>query len=73
MPALSNYLLQELSQLYCIDHRIPPRVHINEEGFVTYATCCDALHKSLSEAQDTLREQFQQLSEAEKKQYLPVK
>jgi hypothetical protein len=69
MPALSNYLLKELSQLYCIDHRIPPKVYLNEEGFVTYSTCCEVLHKSLHEAQDCLRSQFQSLSETEKKEY----
>jgi hypothetical protein len=67
MPALSNYLLKELSQLYCIDHRLPPNVYINDEGFITYTTCCEVLHKSLSDAQDIFREQFQSLSETEKK------
>ena len=72
MPALSNYLLKELSQLYCIDHRIPANVYINEEGFITYTTCCDVLHQSLSDAQDILRSQFQSLPREEQSQYMPV-
>jgi hypothetical protein len=71
MPALSNYLLKELSQLYCIDHRIPANVYINEEGFITYTTCCDVLHQSLSDAQDYLRNQFNNLPVQEKEKYLP--
>ncbi|KAA5536344.1 hypothetical protein F0919_01365 [Taibaiella lutea] len=72
MPALSNYLLKELSQLYCIDHRIPANVFINEEGFITYTTCCDVLHQSLSDAQDILRSQFQSLPREEQSKYMPV-
>ena len=70
MPALSNYLLKELSQLHCINHRLPPNVYINEEGFITYATCCDVLHKSLSDAQDILRLQFQGLTDEERNKHL---
>jgi len=70
MPALSNYLLEELSQLHCIIHRLAPNVYINDEGFITYATCCEVLHKSLSEAQDALRQQFQNLPEEEKNKHL---
>lgn len=70
MPALSNYLLKELSQLHCINHRLPPNVYINDEGFITYATCCEVLHRSLSDAQDILRTQFHNLPEEEKKKFL---
>jgi len=72
MPALSNYLLKELSQLHCIDHRIPANVYINDEGFITYTTCCDVLHQSLSDAQDILRKQFANLSHSEQHKYLSV-
>ncbi len=72
MPALSNYLLKELSQLYCIDHRIPANVYINDEGFITYTTCCDVLHQSLSDAQDVFRDQFAHLSAEEQRSYSPV-
>lgn len=72
MPALSNYLLKELSQLHCIDHRIPANVYINDEGFITYTTCCDVLHQSLSDAQDYFRNEFQQLPAEEQGKYMPV-
>jgi hypothetical protein len=71
MPALSNYLLKELSQLHCIDHRKPANVYINDEGFITYTTCCDVLHQSLSDAQDYLRNQFSNLPREEQQKYLP--
>lgn len=65
MQPLSNYLLEGLSGLYCINHRKAPNVFINAEGFITYSTCCDDLRKSLTDAQDCLREQYKIMADAE--------
>lgn len=66
MQALSNYLLDELSGLYCIRHRKNANVFINDEGFITYTACCDDFHKNLYEAQDILKQQYSSVKEEDR-------
>ncbi len=59
MIAMNEYLIEKLSGLYCITHRINPNVFINDEGFITVASCCDEFHETLYNAQDQFRSQYQ--------------
>lgn len=61
---MNHFIMKELEGLYCIRHRKNPSVFINEEGFITTATCCDEFHEALYHAQDDLRLQYSLAQEA---------
>ncbi len=56
--AMNDFIVKGLQDLYCIRHRKAPNVFINDEGFISVATCCDEFHEALYHAQDSLRDQF---------------
>ncbi|PSK91430.1 hypothetical protein B0I18_10513 [Taibaiella chishuiensis] len=59
MIAMNAYLIEKLSGLYCITHRLNANVFINDEGFITVASCCDEFHETLYHAQEAFRSQYQ--------------
>ena len=61
---MNEFVMQGLEGLYCIHHRKNPKVFINDEGFITTATCCDDFHEALYHAQDDLRQQYAAMEES---------